>query len=63
MSKPLDISVTSRRTWLSVGLPIVTLVLIVAMGALTVFVNFAHQQNQEFRAESRRLVSGAVTCR
>jgi signal transduction histidine kinase len=60
MSKTGDISAASRRAWLSVGLPIVALVFFFALGALAVFVNFARQQNLEFRVESQRLVQSAL---
>lgn len=50
----------SQRAWLSVGAPILGLVLVIALGAAAVFVGFAQQQNRAFQQDSSRLVSNAL---
>ncbi|MFT3726914.1 MAG: ATP-binding protein [Terricaulis sp.] len=61
MTRTADTSNASRRAWLSVGAPIIGLVVAAALGAAAVFVNFAHQQNQAFRQDSLRLVENTLS--
>src|SRR5262249_6500977 len=61
MTRTANISAASRRAWLTVGAPIIALVLAIAIGAAAVFVNFADQQNRAFREDSLRLVSNAMS--
>jgi|GEM_PF-2027362 len=60
MTKKVSIVNASRRAWLSAGAPIALLVLIVALGALATFVDFANQQNRAFQQDSSRLIVNAV---
>ena len=50
----------SRNAWLSVGAPILGLVLLVSLFALLLLLSFARQQDKDYANGSRQLVSSAL---
>lgn len=50
----------ASRAWMSVGAPILGLVLVIIMLAVATFAGFAREQNEAFQETSARLVAGAI---
>lgn len=53
----------SWRAWISIGVPVLALMLAIAATSIAVFVGFAHEQNREFVQSSRRLVANTIADR
>ncbi|HRO04418.1 MAG TPA: hypothetical protein PLS69_12520, partial [Terricaulis sp.] len=54
---------SARGAWVSVGAPILALMLVIVVSAVAAFAGFARQQDEAFAHSSERLVAGSIEAR